>query len=277
MDIDCSAEVVDQIESHWRDQLRPRLDGLSDDEYFWQPVPDCWTLSRRGRSSAPISFGTGEFTMDYGEPPHERVPVTTIAWRLAHLIVGFASTNGKQFGRTAASESTFDYPGTAGLSPTAPNFVTGCARMTWRVIDGAFRCGNGGGPLRNSRSNRGEIMIDFDALTMNYLTVWNEAEADARAVAAGRLFSDDVTYTDPLADVRGLDELAALVTGVQRQFPGWRFRRFGPVDGHGRQVRFGWELGPEDGEAPVAGFDVAVLGDEGRIVQVLGFLDRVPG
>lgn len=47
--------------------------------------------------------------MDYGEPPHEREPVTTIAWRLAHLIVGFASTNGKQFDRAPASVSTFPY------------------------------------------------------------------------------------------------------------------------------------------------------------------------
>jgi hypothetical protein len=114
MDIDWSAEVVDQVESHWRHRLRPRLDGLTDDEYFWQPVPDCWTISRQGQSSAPISFGTGEFTMDYGEPPHEREPVTTIAWRLVHLIVGFASTNGKLFGRAAASDSTFCYAGTAG-------------------------------------------------------------------------------------------------------------------------------------------------------------------
>jgi hypothetical protein len=48
-------------------------------------VADCWTISRRGQSSAPICFGTGEFTMDYGRPPHGREPVTAIAWRLAHL------------------------------------------------------------------------------------------------------------------------------------------------------------------------------------------------
>ncbi len=113
MDIDWSAEVVDQIESHWRHRLRPRMDGLTDDEYFWQPVPDCWTISRRGQSSAPISFGAGEFTMDYAEPPHEREPVTTIAWRLAHLIGGFASTNGKRFGRDDNSVQTFCYAGTA--------------------------------------------------------------------------------------------------------------------------------------------------------------------
>jgi hypothetical protein len=113
MDIDWNAEVVDQIEAHWRQRLRPRLDGLTDDEYFWQPVPDCWTISRRNESTAAISLGTGEFTMDYGEPPHDPEPVTTIAWRLAHLIVVFASTSGTHFGRPPVSESTFCYAGTA--------------------------------------------------------------------------------------------------------------------------------------------------------------------
>jgi hypothetical protein len=113
MDIDWNAEVVDQLESHWRHQLRPRLDGLTDHEYFWQPVPGCWTVSRRGQSSAPVSFGTGEFAMDYGRPPHDPEPVTTIAWRLAHLIGGFAQDNASRFGGPPADVSTFAYAGTA--------------------------------------------------------------------------------------------------------------------------------------------------------------------
>lgn len=82
MDVAWNAEVVDQVESHWRHQLLPRLDGLTDHEYFWQPVPGCWTISRRGTSSAPMSLGDGEFTWDFGEA-QDRDPVTTIAWRLA--------------------------------------------------------------------------------------------------------------------------------------------------------------------------------------------------
>jgi DinB superfamily len=113
MDVDWNGEVVDQLESHWRHRLRPRLSGLTNDEYFWQPVADCWTISRRGASSAPMSFGAGEFTMDFGEPPHDREPVTTIAWRLAHLIVGFAETNGTHFGGQPAHVSTFCFAGTA--------------------------------------------------------------------------------------------------------------------------------------------------------------------
>lgn len=112
VDVDWNGEVVDQLGAHWRDQLRPRLSGLTDDEYFWQPVSDCWTISRRGASSAPISLGAGEFTMDFGQQNGPE-PVTTIAWRLAHLIVGLAETNGTHFGGPPADLATFEYAGTA--------------------------------------------------------------------------------------------------------------------------------------------------------------------
>lgn len=42
-------------------------------------------------------------------------------------------------------------------------------------------------------------------------------------------------------------------------------------------ARFSWELvSKADGSAPVAGFDVIRLAEDGRIRSVLGFLDRVP-
>jgi hypothetical protein len=63
---------------------------------------------------------------------------------------------------------------------------------------------------------------------------------------------------------------------VQSQFPGFRFRLAGPVDGHHDQARFTWELGPDGAEAPIAGFDVAETDEAGRIRSVHGFLDRVP-
>jgi len=113
MDVDWNAELVDQLEWHWQQRLRPRLDGLTDDEYFWQPVRGCWTLSRRGESSAPIGLGGGEFTMDYAKPPHEREPVTTIAWRLAHLISLFGLPDAPHFTNPAADLSAFAYSGTA--------------------------------------------------------------------------------------------------------------------------------------------------------------------
>jgi hypothetical protein len=133
MAVDWNAEVVDQLESHWQQRLRPRLDGLTDDEYFWQPVPDCWTISRRGGSSAPRSLGAGAFTWDFGGP-QDPEPVTTIAWRLAHLIVGFAEMNGTHFGGPPADIATFDYAGTAEealrqLDDAHDTWVTGVRRL----------------------------------------------------------------------------------------------------------------------------------------------------
>jgi hypothetical protein len=111
MDVAWNEELVDHLESHWQHRLRPRLDGLSDEEYFWQPVPDCWTISRRRASTAPMALGSGDFTWDFGETGTE--PVTTIAWRLAHLTVGFAEMTGTHFGGPPTRAATFDYAGTA--------------------------------------------------------------------------------------------------------------------------------------------------------------------
>ncbi|MFD2090838.1 nuclear transport factor 2 family protein [Blastococcus deserti] len=113
-------------------------------------------------------------------------------------------------------------------------------------------------------------------LADRYLSAWNETDPAARAAAMEALFSADVRYTDPLVAVDGRPALDAVIVAVQEQFPGFRFRLAGPVDAHHDQVRFTWELGPDGLEAPVAGSDVAVVDDEGRIRTVLGFLDRVP-
>ena len=114
MDMNWNEELLSQLEWHWDNQLRPRLAGLTDDEYFWAPVPGCWTISRRGESAAPISVGAGEFTMDYGMPPPDPEPVTTIAWRLGHIIIGvFGSRVASHFGGPAVDYESFVYAGTA--------------------------------------------------------------------------------------------------------------------------------------------------------------------
>ncbi len=113
-------------------------------------------------------------------------------------------------------------------------------------------------------------------LADRYLAAWNQTDPAARRALVEELFTEDVRYTDPLADVEGRAALDATIAAVQEQFPGFVFRLAGPVDAHHDQVRFTWHLGPEDGEPPVTGSDVAVTAGDGRIRTVLGFLDRVP-
>lgn len=114
MDIDWSAQLAAQLEWHWQNQLRPRLDGLSDAEYLWEPVPGSWSIRKRADASTPLAVGAGDFVMDYAMPPHDPEPVTTVAWRLAHIIVGcFGSRNASHFGGPPADYPTWDYAGTA--------------------------------------------------------------------------------------------------------------------------------------------------------------------
>jgi DinB superfamily len=115
MDINWSNELAEQLDWHWQNHLRPRLEGLTDQEYFWEPVPGCWSLRKRGTSRAPQVAGAGEYQCEFAYPEPDPAPVTTIAWRLAHVItLVFGERNASHFGGPPADFHTFDYAGTAG-------------------------------------------------------------------------------------------------------------------------------------------------------------------
>ncbi len=109
-----------------------------------------------------------------------------------------------------------------------------------------------------------------------YIAVWNETDPGLRRGLVDALWAADGSYTDPLADARGREEIDGLIGAVQQQFPGLVFRLGGPVDAHHNQARFTWHLGAADGEPLVIGFDVAVVNPGGQIRSVHGFLDKVP-
>ncbi len=114
MDVDWNTALVDQLDWHWQNQLRPRLAGLTDDEYLWEPVAGCWNVRRRTESTAATAPGSGDYTVDFAFPQPEPPPVTTIAWRLAHIIVGcFGMRNAAHFGGPPADYQTHRYAGTA--------------------------------------------------------------------------------------------------------------------------------------------------------------------
>ena len=71
MNIDWNDELRGQLEWHWEHQLRPRLAGLTDDEYFWSR-PRLLEHPTARREHGPISVGGGAFTMDYAMPRTKR-------------------------------------------------------------------------------------------------------------------------------------------------------------------------------------------------------------
>lgn len=72
--------VLGQLEVYWFGSVTVRMAGLTDDEFFWKPTEDAFCLRRDGD------------TLFYEWPPgslgETTPPVTTIAWRIAHIAQG---------------------------------------------------------------------------------------------------------------------------------------------------------------------------------------------
>lgn len=130
--------------------VRRRLDGLTDDEYFFEPAPDCWSVRPRGTGTAPVQGGAGAMTIDFAFPEPDPPPFTTIAWRLGHVIVGvLAMRNASHFGRTPTDYMSFEYAATAddALAQLDAELATWIAGVESLGEDGlAQPCGEAEGP-----------------------------------------------------------------------------------------------------------------------------------
>jgi hypothetical protein len=68
----------------------------------------------RAESTAPILGGSGDLVTEFAFPEPDPPPVTTIAWRLVHLIVGvLGMRNASHFGRDPVDYFTYENPATA--------------------------------------------------------------------------------------------------------------------------------------------------------------------
>ena len=114
--MDWTTQLLEQLTFHWEHQARPRLDGLGDEEYRWEPVPGAWSIRPRAEATTKLATGGGERVIDFVFPAPVPAPVTTIAWRLGHVIVGvFGARNASHFGGPPIEYSTVDWPeGAAG-------------------------------------------------------------------------------------------------------------------------------------------------------------------
>jgi hypothetical protein len=100
------------------EMFRERLEGLTDDEYFWEPVKNCWNLRRRNEVTTLRFQGTGEWVVEYAHPEPDPPPVTTIAWRLCHLIDNFVQRHDYTFGTKSLPQDAVDFPGSADAAIT---------------------------------------------------------------------------------------------------------------------------------------------------------------
>jgi hypothetical protein len=154
MDMDWNRYLSEQLDWQWNAALRPRLAGLTDDEYFWEPVAGCWSVRPRAQSKAPITFGGGEYVFEYARPEPTPPPVTTIAWRLAHVIVGcLGQRTASHFGGPEMPWSDVTFAGTAkdALARLDEAYAGWIAGVRGLGADGlARRCGPAEGPYADA-------------------------------------------------------------------------------------------------------------------------------
>jgi hypothetical protein len=105
-------------------EVLARLSGLTDHEYLWEPVDDCWSIRPVG----------DRFVADF-TPEAEPAPFTTIAWRLWHIALDcLESYSRRAFGAPATTIPEPEFVGTAGeaiatLEQTANHFLNGIRSM----------------------------------------------------------------------------------------------------------------------------------------------------
>jgi hypothetical protein len=112
--MDWTEQLLQQMTWHWDNQVRPGLDGLSDHEYLWEPGPGAWSLRPRAEARTSMAAGGGALVADFEHPAPEPPPITTIAWRLGHVIVGvFGARNASHFGGPPMDYQSVEWAGTA--------------------------------------------------------------------------------------------------------------------------------------------------------------------
>jgi hypothetical protein len=121
------AIAVDQLGFYWDSSLWPRLQGLTDEEFFWEPVPGAWSVRRNA---------DGVLDLDgRGVPEPDPPPVTTIAWRIVHIAAGVFATRASTFfgdGSVAEDADMFD-------ARHWPDRLPGSADEALAMLDRSYR------------------------------------------------------------------------------------------------------------------------------------------
>ena len=126
-------------------------------------------------------------------------------------------------------------------------------------------------------SNIESVVESVDVIIDAYVASWNETDPAKRQSALAASCAKDARYRDPVMVSEGQAGLDAMLAGVQAKFPGFVLKRISKVDSHNDAVRFAWSLGPASGPSVAEGVDFATLSSDGKLANIVGFIDKMPG
>jgi hypothetical protein len=107
---------------------RERIGSPSAEAFLWEPVPGAWSIRRREENRTPDAMGPGEYVLEFERSgsPFGAGHLTTMAWRVGHLVSGFAGRYEWTFGGRSA-----DPAGLVDFSPD-PDVMFG---RLWTEVD----------------------------------------------------------------------------------------------------------------------------------------------
>jgi len=108
-----------------------------------------------------------------------------------------------------------------------------------------------------------------------HLAGYCEPDRAARVELLTSAWSPTGTLIDPPLEGSGVDAIADLTEAVLAHYPGHRFVRTSEVDAHHTFARYAWELVGPDGAPAVTGVDIAEVGDDGKLVRIVGFFGNL--
>jgi hypothetical protein len=106
------AVVLGQLEFSWW-ELGRRLETVTQEEFLWEPGPGALSVRLRAESTAPRTFGVGDWVVEW-PPPGDFPGPRTIAWLVAHLTEVVTERYEWTFGNHEGHRDTFTYSGEVG-------------------------------------------------------------------------------------------------------------------------------------------------------------------
>ena len=116
-----------------------------------------------------------------------------------------------------------------------------------------------------------ELFADAGKTVDAYLSAWSEPDAASRRAILASSVTDDISFHDAHACLRGIDDLNANLAAVQRFMPGMTLENAGSLRQCQGSALGDWSVAGPDGSVKVKGTNAYDFAPNGKIRRIVGF------
>ena len=109
-----------------------------------------------------------------------------------------------------------------------------------------------------------------------YGRAWGATDENKRRELLESCWNLRGVYQDPSSDIHGREALVEHIGNQHSAFPGSRVELTSGFTEHHGKIQFNWQFVTSSGEVAIEGVDFGTLGDDGKLVQIVGFFGPPP-